>query len=152
MQGSIQNASVGTYMAISGDGFFAVKQPTGSSGTSLQFAGTDLYSRRGDFSIDQNGYLVNGSGYYLEGIPVDPTTGNAVGSALAPLQLGNSFLAATATTQITYGANLPSYPKTTTADTTVAEFRIAQSRRLRHRPDHGRHGNGGRQRCHDLPQ
>ena len=124
VQGAIQNASVGTYMAISGDGFFAVKQPTGSSGTSLQFAGTDLYSRRGDFSMDQNGYLVNGSGYYLEGIPVDPKTGNAVGSALAPLQLGNSFLAATPTTQITYGANLPSYPKTTTADTTVANSEL----------------------------
>ncbi len=124
VQGSIQNAAVGTYMAISGDGFFAVKQPTGSSGTSLQFAGTDLYSRRGDFSMDQNGYLVNGSGYYLEGIPVDPKTGNAVGSALAPLQLGNSFLAATATTQITYGANLPSYPKTTTADSTVANSEL----------------------------
>jgi flagellar hook protein FlgE len=120
VQGTIQSASVGTYMAISGDGFFAVKTPTGSSGTTLQFGGTDLYTRRGDFAMDQNGYLVNGSGYYLEGIPVDPTTGNPVGSALAPLQLGNSFLAATATTTINYGLNLPSYPKTTNSDTTVA--------------------------------
>ncbi len=124
VQGSIQNAAVGTYMAISGDGFFAVKTPTGSSGTSLQFAGTDLYTRRGDFALDQNGYLVNGSGYYLEGIPVDPTTGNPVGSALAPLQLGSSFLAATATTTINYGANLPSYPKTTNSDTTVANSEL----------------------------
>lgn len=120
VQGAVQNADVGTYMAISGDGFFAVKVPTGTAGTSLQFAGTDLYSRRGDFALDQNGYLVNGSGYYLQGIPVDPTTGNPIGSALAPLQLGSSFLAATATTTINYGANLPKYPKTTNSDTTVA--------------------------------
>ena len=119
VQGTIQNASVGTYMAISGDGYFAVKQATGTAGTTVQFGGTDLYTRRGDFSMDKNGYLVNGAGYYLEGVPVDPTTGNPVGSAVAPLQLGNSFLPATASTTINYGANLPSYPKTTNADPTV---------------------------------
>ena len=124
VQGSIQNAAVGTYMAISGDGYFAVKQPTGTSGTTTQFGGTDLYTRRGDFSMNQNGYLVNGSGYYLEGIPVDPTTGNAVGSAAAPLQLGSSFLAASGTSTITYGANLPTYPKTTNADATVAQSEL----------------------------
>ncbi len=124
VQGTIQNASVGTYMAISGDGYFAVKQPTGSSGTTTQFAGTDLYTRRGDFSMNQDGYLVNGSGYYLEGIPVDPTTGNAVGSAVAPLQLGSSFLAASATSTITYGANLPTYPKTTNSDPTIAQSEL----------------------------
>ncbi len=127
VQGAIQNAAVGTYMAISGDGFFAVKQPTGTSGTTLQFGGTDLYTRRGDFSMDQHGYLVNGAGYFLEGIPVDPTTGNPVGSALAPLQLGNSFLAATATTTINYGANLPSYPKTTNSDTTVPQSELLKA-------------------------
>ena len=124
VQGSIQSSTVGTYMAISGDGFFAVKQPTSSSGTAVQFSGTDLYSRRGDFTLDKNGYLVNGSGYYLEGIPVNPTTGNAVGSALAPLQIGSSFLAAAGTTTVTYGANLPKYPKTTNADPTVANSEL----------------------------
>ncbi len=124
VQGAIQNAAVGTYMAISGDGFFAVKQPTGSTGTTVQFGGTDLYTRRGDFSLDKNGYLVNGSGYFLEGIPVDPTTGNAIGSALAPLQLGSSFLPATGTSTINYGANLPSYPKTSNADTSVAQSEL----------------------------
>ncbi len=124
VQGTIQNASVGTYMAISGDGYFAVKQPTGTSGTTTQFGGTDLYTRRGDFSMNQNGYLVNGSGYYLEGIPVDPTTGNAVGSAAAPLQLGSSFLPASGTSTVTYGANLPTYPKTTNANSTVAQSEL----------------------------
>jgi flagellar hook protein FlgE len=117
VQGAIQNSSVSTYMAINGDGFFAVKQPTGSTGTGAPVLnGTDYYTRRGDFSMNQFGYLVNGAGYYLEGIPIDARTGNPIGNALAPLQFNNAFLPATPTTTITYGANLPSYPQTTNSN------------------------------------
>jgi len=116
VQGAIQNSSVSTYMAINGDGFFAVKQPTGSTGSGAPVLnGTDYYTRRGDFSMNQFGYLVNGAGYYLEGIPIDAKTGNPIGNALAPLQFNNAFLPATPTSAITYGANLPSYPQTTNA-------------------------------------
>lgn len=115
VQGAIQAASVSTYMAINGDGFFAVKQPTGTSGGVPVFANGDLYTRRGDFQMDQNGFLVNGAGYYLEGIPINLQTGNPTGTALAPLQFNNAFLPATPTTTMTYGANLPSYPQTSLA-------------------------------------
>ena len=118
VQGAIQNSSVSTYMAINGDGFFAVKQPTGSTGTGAPvLTGSDYYTRRGDFSMNQFGYLVNGAGYYLEGIPIDATTGNPIGNAMEPLQFNNAFLPATPTSTITYGANLPSYPQTTNAKT-----------------------------------
>ncbi|HXD44767.1 MAG TPA: flagellar hook-basal body complex protein [Pseudolabrys sp.] len=117
VQGAIQNASVSTYMAINGSGYFAVKQPSSTNGSGPLFNTSDLYTRRGDFQMDQFGYLVNGAGYYLEGIPIDPKTGNPVGNAVAPLQFNNTFLPATATTTITYGANLPTYPKTTLANT-----------------------------------
>ena len=40
----------------------------------------------------QNGYLVNGAGYYLQGVPIDPTTGNPSGSAPQILQFGSDFL------------------------------------------------------------
>ena len=80
IQGDIQSSSTGTYMAINGVGFFVVEKPTGMTGNQPTFGGNDLYSRRGDFTTDQNGYLVNGAGYYLKGIPVDPTTGNLTGS------------------------------------------------------------------------
>src|SRR6185437_12786187 len=114
VQGAIQNSAVSTYMAINGDGYFAVKQPTGSNGSGAPLlTGTDYYTRRGDFEMNQFGYLVNGAGYYLEGIPIDAKTGNPIGNALAPLQFNNAFLPATATTTISYGANLPSYPQTT---------------------------------------
>ena len=124
VQGAIQNASVSTYMAINGDGFFAVKQPSSNTGSGVQFNSTDLYTRRGDFQMDANGYLVNGAGYYLQGIPIDPKTGNPVGNALSPLQFSTAFLPATATTQITYGANLPTYPQTTNSNTAVPQSEL----------------------------
>jgi len=114
VQGAITNASVSTYMAINGDGFFAVQQPTGTNSSGPIYNSSADYTRRGDFQMDQYGYLVNGAGYTLEGIPIDPKTNAPIGNAVAPLQFSNSFLPATATTTITYGANLPSLPQTST--------------------------------------
>ena len=60
-RGDIQNASTETFMALNGSGFFVVEATTGdTSGT--------FYTRRGDFDIDKNGYLVNGAGYRLKGL------------------------------------------------------------------------------------
>ena len=112
VQGAIQSASTSTDMAINGDGFFLVQSPTGFSGTAPVFGGVDFYTRRGDFQLDANGYLVNGAGYYLEGIPIDSTTGNPAGTVAAPLQFANNFLPASATTQVQYGINLPTLPQT----------------------------------------
>jgi flagellar hook protein FlgE len=119
VQGDIQNATNGTFMAINGQGFFVVEKPSGFSGNTPTFDGIDLYTRRGDFSTDKNGYLVNGAGYYLMGIPVDVTTGNLVGSVPQLLQFNNGFLPAQPTTQIQYQANLASYPLTANHDTAV---------------------------------
>ncbi len=78
--------------------------------TQPTFSGVDDYTRAGDFQMNSNGYLVNGAGYYLMGIPVDPTTGNPVGSVPQVLQFNNNFVPAQETTQIQYQANLPSTP------------------------------------------
>ena len=83
------------------------------------FGGVNLYSRRGDFQPDQNGYLVNGSGYYLMGIPLDPTTGNPLGSIPQTLQFSNNLIPAQQTSQIQYNANLPSQPITTNTQSGV---------------------------------
>ncbi len=83
------------------------------------FDGIDLYTRRGDFSTDKNGYLVNGAGYYLMGIPVDATTGNLVGSVPQLLKFDSGFLPAQPTTQIQYQANLASYPLTSAHDSGI---------------------------------
>ncbi|GAA3850003.1 flagellar hook-basal body complex protein [[Pseudomonas] carboxydohydrogena] len=119
VQGDVQAASVATYMAINGDGFFAVQKPGSFTDNNPVFDGVDRYTRRGDFTLDKSGYLVNGAGYYLEGIPIDPTTGNVTGSVPQVLKFGNDFLPAQPTTTVTYRANLASYPLTTKHDTSV---------------------------------
>jgi len=119
VQGAIQNAGTGTYMAINGDGYFVVQSPASFSGNTPVFSGIDSYTRRGDFQLNAEGYLVNGSGYYLEGIPIDPATGNPSGNVAAPLQFQNNFLPANPTTKISYGVNLPATPHTTVYDPTV---------------------------------
>jgi flagellar hook protein FlgE len=124
LQGAIQSATSGTDMAINGDGYFVVQQPGSFSGSSPIFSGVASYTRRGDFQLNANGYLVNGSGYYLEGIQIDPTTGLPAGSLASPLQFQNNFLPANATTQISYGLNLPTTPKTTAFNSAVANSEL----------------------------
>ncbi|HEY0330952.1 MAG TPA: flagellar hook-basal body complex protein [Rhodopseudomonas sp.] len=119
IQGSVQSASVSTYMAINGDGFFAVQKPGSFTDNNPVFTGVNNYTRRGDFSLDKNGYLVNGAGYYLEGVPIDSSTGNPSGGAPQILKFQNDFLPSQQTTKISYRANLASYPLTTKHDTSV---------------------------------
>ncbi|HZP76383.1 MAG TPA: flagellar hook-basal body complex protein [Pseudolabrys sp.] len=108
VQGGITSASVGTFMAVNGSGFFVVSKPDSFTNGVPVFSGAQEYTRRGDFQPDSNGYLVNGAGYYLMGIPLDPTTGLETGSTPQILQFQNSTLPAQATSEIDYEANLPS--------------------------------------------
>jgi len=119
VQGDIQSSSIGTFMAINGDGFFVVGKPSSFVDNRPVFDGVERYTRRGDFQPDKNGFLVNGAGNYLMGIPVDPTTGNLVGSIPTLLQFQNDFLPAQATTQVEYRANLASYPLTPSQDVNI---------------------------------
>jgi flagellar hook protein FlgE len=119
VQGDIQGASVGTFMAINGDGFFVVQKPTSIADNTPVFGGSDYYTRRGDFQPDKNGYLVNGAGYYLMGLPIDPATGNATGSVPQLLQFQNDFLPAQRTTALEYRINLADYPMTNNHDTDI---------------------------------
>jgi flagellar hook protein FlgE len=116
VRGDVQDASVATYMAINGEGFFAVQKPSSFSDNNPQFDGVESFTRRGDFTLDKNGYLVNGAGYYLEGIPIDSTTGNVMGSTPQVLKFGGDFLPAQPTTTVTYRANLARYPLTSKYD------------------------------------
>ncbi len=113
VQGTINSTSVSTDMAINGDGFFVVAQPTGFTDNQPNFNGVSDYTRAGDFQLNANGNLVNGAGYYLMGIPVSATTGNPTGSVPQVLQFQNSFVPAQETTQIQYQVNLPSKPAAT---------------------------------------
>ena len=108
--GDIENTSVSTDMAIQGNGWFVVAQPTGEVDNQPTFSGVNAFTQAGDFALNANGYLVNGAGYYLMGIPIDAATGNPVGSSPQVLQFNNDFIPAQETTAIQYQANLPSSP------------------------------------------
>jgi flagellar hook protein FlgE len=112
LQGDVKSVSNATYMAVNGSGFFVVEPSIGSSDGNSLFAGTNFYTRRGDFDVDKSGYLVNGSGYYLKGLPVDPATGNVSSSLPQVLRLSNNFLPAAATSRVNYQLNLPLLPQT----------------------------------------
>jgi flagellar hook protein FlgE len=112
LQGTIQTTTSSTDIAINGNGYFVVQPAASFNGSQPIFGGINSYTRRGDFKVDANGFLVNGAGYYLEGILIDPTTGNPAGSVASPLQFQSNFLPASATTQISYGLNLPATPYT----------------------------------------
>ena len=127
VQGDIKSAAVSTYMAINGQGYFVVEKPTGFTDNRPSFAGVDQYSRRGDFQIDKSGYLVNGAGYYLMGIPIDSKTNNLTGSVPQMLQFQNGFLPAQPTTTVQYQANLAAYPKTQGSNTAVGSELLNQS-------------------------
>ncbi|SME96897.1 flagellar hook protein FlgE [Tistlia consotensis] len=101
-QGTIEGSETATNLAISGSGFFVVTDGPGSDAT--------YYTRAGDFSSDADGYLVNSSGYYLLGYPLD--SGDSVSvptsvGALEPIDIDSINGTAEATTSLDLQVNLP---------------------------------------------
>src|ERR1700755_1233622 len=124
-QGTISSSSVATNMAITGDGFFSVQKATGTVDNVPVFDGVSYYTRRGDFQVNSNGNLVNGAGYYLMGVAVDPKTGNPLGNVPTVLQFQNNFIPAQATTTIQTAATLPTQPNTVASSTAVSGTLLA---------------------------
>ena len=75
--GSMQSTGRVLDLAISGDGFFQVAD--GNANPPTAYA-NNLYSRAGNFYMDNRGYLVNGDGKYLVGY-ADSAAANAAGTA-----------------------------------------------------------------------
>ena len=124
VQGQTQNSSTETHMAINGDGFFIVSERQATVDGEPIFGNESLYTRRGDFELDTNGYLVNSSGYYLKGLALNPDTGNQSGSVPELIKISGAFLPAKATTEIDYTLNLPSQPVTASVDAAVANSEL----------------------------
>lgn len=112
IQGDLTATRIDTNVAINGDGFFVVDQRSSGVGGSTQFANSNLYTRRGDFDFDANGYLVNGSGYYLKGLKIDQVTGQLIGTQPDVLRITKEQFPAKATASIEYRANIPATPAT----------------------------------------
>lgn len=81
-------------MAISGQGFFMVKDESGQM----------RYSRAGMFNKDANNYIVSSSGMRLQGYAAD-ASGNLVNGVLTDLQISASSLPAQASTSLEFVAN-----------------------------------------------
>jgi len=123
IQGTVQQTSIETNLGISGEGYFAVSRVAGVNGTSLpSFEADPLYTRAGDFNLDNNGFLVNNSGYYLNGWNVDPTTGIVSKNQLVQIRLNQLKANPEATANITYSVNLPTTPQATLSATKVDFF------------------------------
>lgn len=115
IQGDLQSTGVPTHMALNGEGYFVVQQRSGYNNNKPIFGGVDFYTRRGDFSLDKDGYLVNGAGYYIKGSSIDPVSGETKGAGSGVIQVSSEPLPARQTSLITYRANLPSRPATSNA-------------------------------------
>ena len=116
VQGLLQASTSQTDISISGNGFFVVNEANVPTNTD-----SFLYTRAGSFTMDNDGYLKNTAGFYLQGWPV--TAAGVVKPANSALTIANQniistdYLAtvnlnrvggtATPTSSIGIGANLP---------------------------------------------
>jgi flagellar hook protein FlgE len=119
VQGSITQTDNPLGMAIAGQGFFAVSQPTGQVKGVPTFNPQQFYSRAGDFTMNSTGYLVNSAGQFLNGWSVDPTTSIVNQNALVPIQVNQSTYNPVKTQNVTISANLPATPAPGTATAAV---------------------------------
>ncbi|GAA3607633.1 flagellar hook protein FlgE [Kineosporia mesophila] len=108
-QGSTQITNKSTDLMVNGDGFFV-----------LDDGGTQVYSRAGAFTLDNDGYLVNPNGMYVQGYQAVNGTISAYGQlSKLKLQAGLSIPGA-ATSTVSLGGNLdPKGTKTLTVTPTV---------------------------------
>jgi len=84
-EGSTEASDTATHMAISGDGFFILRDPEDTSST--------YYTRAGGFSFDSEGYLVNPGGHIVQGYEFSDQ--GTEGTTPADIQLNLTTPAAT---------------------------------------------------------
>ncbi len=85
-QGNITTTNNPLDLAINGGGFFIVSPP----GTT-----TEYYTRNGQFSLDNQDYVVNNEGLRLQAYPLDPVTGQP--GPIGSLQLSKAGIGPLAT-------------------------------------------------------
>jgi len=131
VQGLLQASTSQTDLAISGQGFFVVNEASEPT-VDDQF----LYTRSGSFFMDNDGFLRNTSGFYLQGWPT--TASGVVKPANTALTIANQNIVSTdylstvnlnrvggtasSTSTIGIGANLPSNDTAGTTHKTDVQF------------------------------
>src|SRR5690606_35447728 len=110
-QGNLNFTSQALDLAVSGEGFFVLSPD--------QLSQERLFSRAGAFGVDNNGYVVNSAGQYLQVFPVN-SDGSVTATALSsttPLQLPDTAGAPQATAEVEIGVNLPANVTNLNVDT-----------------------------------
>ncbi|TCS62139.1 flagellar hook-basal body complex protein [Varunaivibrio sulfuroxidans] len=131
VQGLLQSSTSQTDISMSGAGFFVVNQAP-VPGISDPY----LYTRAGSFIQDDQGFLKNAQGYYVQGWPTDPAgtvipantnltvpNQNVISSDyLESINLNRVGGTAAATNTVAIGANLPSSDVAGTSHKTDVQF------------------------------
>lgn len=110
VQGTLSQSSSPLAMALTGQGFFPVSHVASLSGATPTFSNIPHYTRAGDFSLNEAGFITNSAGEYLNGWTVNPTTGVVNQNAISPIQVTQTIDRPVPTTQVTLSANLPATP------------------------------------------
>lgn len=129
VQGTIEQVENPLAMAISGQGFFTAALPVGSNSDGTKtFDPRNFYTRAGDFNRDREGYMVNGSGYVLQGWPV--TDGVVDKTQLTPIQVKEDVFTPTPTQELNFTGNLPAGPATNQSTSIQVIDTLGRSRGL----------------------
>lgn len=111
-QGSFQSTGNVTDMAISGQGFFMLRSTTGARS----------YTRAGNFTLDQNGYLIDPNGSNVLGWN-RTATGLSTNTAVSPIQINMGITSPPiATTTMTTTTNLNANATVYSAADTSSEY------------------------------
>jgi flagellar hook protein FlgE len=92
-QGNFENTTNGTDLAIEGGGFFMVADSAGT-----------YYTRAGQFILDEEGYMINPSGYRLQGYGIDAT--GTLQSTVGDINVANASSAPQVTSTFRIASNL----------------------------------------------
>ena len=98
-QGNIEFSANSLDLAITGDGFFALKTTDG----------TNVYTRNGGFMLNEQNQMVNSAGQALMSLPVDSTNKADFSEPLTAMTIPRATVSEfQATTEVELGLNLPS--------------------------------------------
>ncbi len=97
-QGNIVFTENNLDMGITGDGFFTLDDTSGNR----------VYTRNGEFKVDQDGYIVDNSGSNLKGYGVDPLTNNINTGSIIDLKIVNTNIEPNPTSSAALIANINS--------------------------------------------
>ncbi|PLX37728.1 MAG: flagellar hook protein FlgE [Hyphomicrobiales bacterium] len=116
-QGVLVTSSDDMDLAIEGEGFFSI---------SKDLDGTDLlYTRAGDFDVDDEGYIVGSGGYYLMGWATDEdgtVVSDTSSTGLSAINVDEITSTVAATTEMTITGNLPADAAVGDSFTTTTEI------------------------------